>query len=968
MDFLSKILPRTGVYVLTLIKNGIPQNKFFDSVDDMAAAVSAFDKNPSTAVYHACATFKEPTSRKGDNAGWMRSFWLDIDVGKANDARSYDTLKEAIAETVSALKTLRLPAPMFIQSGMGLHLYFVLDEDITKDQWLTVAKALGNALDSIGFKHDPSRTKDVSSVLRPVGSTWRKNGEEREVKMLRDAKEVPLSSFDHIVEQFGTKSLPAVTGMFAMTDDLGTIEYPPSSAVKVIKFCGAMREAASTRGAVSEPFWRGMLGIVKNCTEGDDLCHDWSMGDPRYSYEGTQKKIDGWTSGPTTCTYFSEHSSACSECQYNGKIKSPIQLGIDEAVEPQKFEVKPENEVAVESEPTEATAIEALPPAEKTDKEVVGLKGYHWDGYRLSKLEPDENGVMQPIPFARQLFVVTMRVRNSDGVSVAKCSRMVYDGVWRDFEFETELIPQKTQLAAALAANEIYTLGKNGQSMVQQYIIDHLEALRGARRETVTYSSFGWHDGNSRFIIGKTAVTKKEDLSVFVEEDANTVTAGTHGKDIDDVDGDINEWAACVDELYNIEGAEAAQFVILSAFAAPLIELMALDGWHGIPIGITGEGGKGKTKIANVACSIYGPPSALQVQANGQGMTATMRTHILGRVRNLPIVFDEITGIPPQDLADLFYGMSAGRGKIRMMQNGKVNPTSRLRWNTIPIITCQTPIEQVLNGVQRVVLDATSLRCFSINVDADKGWDFVPDIELVESLVNNNYGIVGRQYLKVLMLKQGEIVEKANKFVEKYAPANIEENERYYRRLVATTIFAGRLAKSLGYIKFDLEKVQAWAEAQVVILRGRRGEATFSAEDYLGSFLGSIIGGTIVTQYMGDGRSSVQTPINQLTQSVVARRVIDKSDPKLLVSNKALADWCKDNKVDLGWLKAELTNKGYILANQGANPIYATGKAIRLGSGTNIQTPPVRVIELNTKKLSGTVEAAEATNNVVSLR
>lgn len=967
MDFLSKILPRTGVYVLTLIKNGIPQNKFYDSVEDMATAITAFDKNPASAVYHACATFKEPTSRKGENAGWMRSFWLDIDVGKANDARSYDTLKEAIAATVEALKTLRLPSPMFIQSGMGLHLYFVLDEDITKEQWLPVAKALGNALDSIGFKHDPSRTKDVSSVLRPVGSTWRKNGEEREVKLLRDCREVPLSSFDHIVEQFGTKALPAAVGMFAVTDDLGTIEYPPSSALKVIRFCGAVREAAEARGAVSEPFWRGMLGVVKNCVEGDDLCHDWSMGDPRYSFDDTQKKIDGWTSGPTTCAYFSEHSTQCGNCQYNGKIKSPIQLGIEEADEPQKFEVKSEDEVIVESEPTQVTLLEVKAPAEKTQTEVTGLKGYHWNGFHLSKLEPDENGVLQPIPFARQLFVVTMRVRNPDGVSVARCSRMVYDGVWRDFEFETELIPQKTQLAAALAANEIYTIGKNGQTMVQQYIIDHLEALRGARRETVTYGSFGWHDANSRFIIGNTAITKKEDLSVLVEEDANLVTTGTHGKEIDSVAGDINEWAACVDELYNVEGAEAAQFIILSSFAAPLIELMGLDGWHGIPIGITGEGGKGKTKVANVACSIYAPASALQVQANNSGMTSNIRTTILGRIRNLPIVFDEITGIPPQELADLFYGMSAGRGKIRMMNNGKVNPTSRLRWNTITYITCQSPIEQVLNGVQRVVMDATSLRCFSINVDVDKGWNFMPDKELVESLVNNNYGVVGRHYLKVLMHKP-ELIEKAVKFVDKYAPSNIEENERYYRRLVATAIFAGRVAKTLGYVKFDLEKVQAWAEEHIVTLRGRRGEATFSPEDYLGSFLGSIMGGTIVTQHMGDARTAVQAPTNQLTQPPVARRITDKANPRLIVATKALADWCRDNKVDLGWLKAELTKKGYILTNTTENPLYATGKVFRLGVGTTIQTPSVRVLELCVQKLSGSVELQDTTNNVVSIR
>ena len=62
-----------------------------------------------------------------------------------------------------------------------------------------------------------------------------------------------------------------------------------------------MKYVARVRGAVNEPLWRNMLGVVKYTTEGEPLCHEWSQGDPRYDEEETQRKIDKWTAGPTLC-------------------------------------------------------------------------------------------------------------------------------------------------------------------------------------------------------------------------------------------------------------------------------------------------------------------------------------------------------------------------------------------------------------------------------------------------------------------------------------------------------------------------------------------------------------------------------------------------------------------------------------------------------------------------------------------
>jgi hypothetical protein len=335
VSFLSKILPKTGVYVLAEFRNGLksaPLHHFFNNVEELEASALKYDAT-GVNVFHACASYKTDANRKQENAGWMRSIWLDVDCMKENDAKSYATRKEALAATLGMCETLGLPAPMIIKSGMGIHVYWVLDRDLTKDEWQTIVNAFSNALNSVNFKHDPSRTKDAASVLRPVGTHWRKGDGVKAVELIHDAPEYSVDIFNAIVGQYSearsAELIPSnVVSLFQMTNDLGAgIEYPPSSAKEIIKHCAALNEVAETKGNVAEPLWRAMIGVVKHTTEGEAKCHEWSQGDSRYSQSETQAKIDGWVNGPTTCQHFSDLSDKCKSCEHAGKITSPISLG-----------------------------------------------------------------------------------------------------------------------------------------------------------------------------------------------------------------------------------------------------------------------------------------------------------------------------------------------------------------------------------------------------------------------------------------------------------------------------------------------------------------------------------------------------------------------------------------------------------------------------------------------------------------
>ena len=144
LSFLQKILPSQGIYVLAAFRNGMdrsPAHYNCKSLEDLARLARKVD-DAGVQVFHACASFAEerkvPTkadpsklrnaTRAADNVAFTRSQWLDVDVGPTKD---YPTRKEAVQAVAELCRTLRIPAPMFVASGRGLHCYWPFTKDLS---------------------------------------------------------------------------------------------------------------------------------------------------------------------------------------------------------------------------------------------------------------------------------------------------------------------------------------------------------------------------------------------------------------------------------------------------------------------------------------------------------------------------------------------------------------------------------------------------------------------------------------------------------------------------------------------------------------------------------------------------------------------------------------------------------------------------------------------------------------------
>lgn len=329
-SFFDAVLPRRGLRCLMVATDKGPRHAFVDDNAKLAALAKRTD-DAGGHVYFACASYKSKSGgRKQANVEAARSLWLDIDCG---DGKPYPTQSAGAAAVRGFMCAVGLPKPYAVSSGNGLHAYWTFTDDVDEPTWKAIATLLKRACKKFGLHADPSRTADSASVLRPVGTHHRK-GEPKEVKLLLTGVETPPAKIKQLLEAYCGETtevdLPARAGTVDNSDLTGGMEYAPSSAHRIAEKCGVIALMRDTRGNVDQPTWYHSLGVLAFTEEGDDICHEWSAGHPDYSMDETDAKIAQVRRyKPTSCEKLSDYQpSICAQCPFNGKIKSPISLGV----------------------------------------------------------------------------------------------------------------------------------------------------------------------------------------------------------------------------------------------------------------------------------------------------------------------------------------------------------------------------------------------------------------------------------------------------------------------------------------------------------------------------------------------------------------------------------------------------------------------------------------------------------------
>lgn len=124
-------------------------------------------------AYHACGEFVTPDNRKASNASGAAALWLDLDCGpeKGQAGKGYLTKVDAFQGVMTFCEKTQLPTPTHIvDSGGGLHCYWVFARTIPADRWRVSAAKFKQLTNLLGLRADDARTADIASVLRLPGT------------------------------------------------------------------------------------------------------------------------------------------------------------------------------------------------------------------------------------------------------------------------------------------------------------------------------------------------------------------------------------------------------------------------------------------------------------------------------------------------------------------------------------------------------------------------------------------------------------------------------------------------------------------------------------------------------------------------------------------------------------------------------------------------------------------------------
>jgi hypothetical protein len=951
-NFLRVILPSDGVVIIATQTGRGFRHKGFQSIAEAAAYVLQCDAQ-GLATYHACAAYKalphkdesgKYIARTSDNWLKAKSFWCDIDCGAEKSAKGigYTTQKDGAVALLTWCNKRGLPFPMIVSSGRGIHAYWPLTEPLEPRRWVEHAGILKSLMSKDGLLADPSRTADFASVLRPVGTHNRKDPQNpKDVKVVRECEPVETEAFLAKLKEFvaaGQADMGEVPPWMAEGDKIEVHTEMQASAHDCADKCRQIAIMRDTQGDVSYDHWRGVIGIIKHCVEGIDLAYEWSAkrGETGHANLDVDTRYNTWTSGPTTCAFFQQcNAEGCKDCPYAGKVKTPLVLG--------RLVPEPAPAVAESTHEDKAEVVQfEIPPLPD---------GFQWDNGRLVRFVKNKDGNMEAHCFCQSLFYLMDRIRGADGRMSFTARVHLPNGV-REFSIEGTMVGSgNSKLWETLGAYEvIMTDAPDAMKNMHAYIKSSVVQMTKTVKVRSTHTHFGWQDDGSFLLGTRLYKSNGEKMEALLSGFADSKRACFPA-----VRGTVEGYAGQINWMYNREGMEPMQYLVCSMLAAPLVDLCE-PMYKGIPCALTGaSSGKGKSTAALFALYAYGEADELTI-AGKAGATSKSQSALLGAVRNLPVLFDEVTNMKADVLSNLCYSLSNGVEPMRLQSaGGKVGFATRESWRTHTAMTGNTDIatRMASNGNT----EAELMRIFEIRVDQYN----IPKLDpaavtaaLVEA--ERNAGAVGDMFIRWLVghrtAAQQAILAELTK-LSGNAALMAEPKYRFYRNHMACTLACAKILTDLGVFKFDLQKLHDFAmDAVAEIFENSKEFTDLPVEETLSRMVSSFTPMIISTPTMLVGENEELYHV-QMSQGVVGRAIRgndlkrDEYDGKLFLSANAITEWCGNHRVDKRVLARGLRLLG-VLLDQRAK--------VTLGKDTTAVTSQCRCWELDINKLENGVE------------
>jgi hypothetical protein len=837
-EFLTRVLPSTGYYVATVINPDRRAQKSYETIDALSNAVVRIDIAGSN-VYYAMSSFHEAGNRKQINVAKTKALFIDIDCG---EDKPFADQREGAKALKTFLKDSGLPPPMIVNSGRGLHVYWPLTEELEPVDWQPLANALKECAVHHGFEIDPAVTADSARVLRPLGTHNPKNGAE--VTLIKDAPDNDPATLRQLLSAY-IKQVPAKRGFAAqakaapssLTAALSSgQEYEPATAGNVYDGCAQVSWAVNNQSDVEEPFWYALLGIAAFCDDPETTAIAWSDQHPAFDYSKTVLKVEQWrakATGPTTCKKLKElRSAGCNKCPFAGKITSPCQIG-------RKFAEADEPAADV----LDTVAHEVPLPA----------------GYKRTKAggiaQTIDDTDIEVVPF--DLYPVGYGRDEALGYEVVRFHWKRPHRGWQELKFrQAYLADGNREFPTAIADQGIVLPFKGATERFQYMLRSYMDELRKMRTTTNLYTTLGWKEDNTLFVIGDKQVRKDEQGQVVTEDvvlssSVQRLSAGMHS-----TKGDFEKWKT-VTKLMELAGLKAHIFAMGVSMSAPLYQFTGLKG---AVLSLYGPTGSGKSLAQLAMQSIWGDPVELHFQSKYTQNTLFTR---LSFYSNLPMTIDETTMMPDKEVGDFIYGVTQGRDKARL--NARIEERDPKTWAAPVTLSTNRPMGGKLLSAA-FETDAQMARLLELSLDASDIFTSNTDVgRKFYNIVTRNHGHLGMMILEWLV-GLGEagirkaIADHMVAFEKKYK-VRFTGEERYWEVMIVLADLMNKTAVEKGWVSYQYVEATEFALVQAGMTRRSISAAKLDEFDLLGEYLNESRAATVTVTHIDNNPTPLYDPM-----------------------------------------------------------------------------------------------------------
>jgi len=925
-DLLSAVQPSEGWFVVVGLRNGLKDVKQTfvatrEEVDSLAATWVSQKRN----VFFGLAKFNANTTRTKGNVKMLKAFWLDIDCGK--DKAKVDPVTgrpKGYIDQAAGFRALRefcqlikLPKPIIVNSGRGLHVYWALETEVSRAEWEPVGLRLRDLCKLHNFYVDPA-IFEVARILRIPGTLNFKADPPIPVAVLSTAPAVEFEKFRSLL---GADDLPVAPPkvqreMTALGKSmLGNVE---SSFKKIMvrsangTGCQQLLSCFKDRATLDEPRWFDALSIAKFCSDRDTAIHKLSKGHPDYDYAVVEKKAQG-IKGPHSCAEFeAKNPGGCEGCPHWGKITNPLALGRDIT------------RAAVEDNVVE---IEVETPAGEVAVETHQIPAYPFPFFRGKTggvyMQADSDEEAPKLVYEHDLYVVKRMRDPGLGEVVVLKVHMPKDGV-QEFIVPYTSVTDRGELRKALSRVGIVG-GDANFNLLGRYIVASIKELQQTKKVEHMRLQFGWADKDSKFIVGDREITKDGVYHSPPSSITATIAQALTPK------GTLSAWKE-VFNLFGRPGLEAQAFGALTAFGAPLLKFLGQNG--AIINLIHSDSGTGKTTVLHMCNSVFGNPQKLCAMWDDTLNAKIMR---LGIMNNIAFCADELTNTTPQDFSTLAYSMTQGRGKDRLKASANVLRDNATTWQTLSLCSSNASFYEKMTSL-KATPDGEMMRLLEYSIEFADVIDPAYAKQMFDHQLKENYGHAGDIYVQWLLANLEEAVQRVRELQVKIdKELGLTQRERFWSAVLAVNIMGGIFAKRLGLLDWDMKAIYQWATKMLLGLRLEVAPKTTNIGSVVGDFVNRHIGyNTLVVDDGVDLRTNLQSmPKWQPRGPLIIRYEPDTK--YMYIAAKPFKDDCVDRQINYRDTLKELGKQG----------IYVNTVTKRMSKGMAVSSPGVHCLMLN---------------------